>query len=508
MQVKRDLDGLGQDDASKRQRTTAGPSKVLHIRALPMGTTEAELAALCSPFGSVVKVLLLNAKQQAFVQMASLEAAQNVLLQFSQGATLRGKQVHLQYSSRQEVAVSGSSTTSLMGGIGYGGGGLGGDAPPNYILLVSIINARVPVTLDNIHEVFKTYGEVKKIITFVKDGVFKALVQMGATDYAINAKHNLEGKDMFQGCCTLRIGFSKLTELNVKENGPKQRDFTRPYGAGMSGAAMLGFSQPAQPQYMMQQGGMGYGMDGMGQAANVQGMMGMPGGLDQYGALGGGQGMGGGEQATGGPGCVLLVNQLPSGFTADNVFILFGVYGDVMRVKILYNKRETAMVQFATPAQAQLARMHLNGFALSDSELKISTSKHVDVQLPRNAESDPETAELTKDYSKSPIHRFRGRGSRNMKNIHPPSAVLHVSNIPEGSTKEEIRQLFTPESEAPGTVKVQFFKNDRKMAYVRLKDAQTGALMLIRMHNFKYKEKYVRVSFTGKEPSTVEDSAE
>lgn len=38
--------------------------------------------------------------------------------------------------------------------------------------------------------------------------------------------------------------------------------------------------------------------------------------------------------------------------TPDQLFILFGVYGDVVRVKILYNKKDTALLQFTTPHQA------------------------------------------------------------------------------------------------------------------------------------------------------------
>jgi len=31
-----------------------------------------------------------------------------------------------------------------------------------------------------------------------------------------------------------------------------------------------------------------------------------------------------------------------------------GVYGDVSRVKIMFNKKDTALVQFADPGQAQI----------------------------------------------------------------------------------------------------------------------------------------------------------
>jgi polypyrimidine tract-binding protein 2 len=158
--------------------------------------------------------------------MESVEAATNLVTRFaSSPAYIRTKPIHFQFSNRSEVKTNQSKS-------GGGGGGEGGSGDsqqtPNNILLVSVLNARVPVTLENIHQIFKPYGEVLKIITFLKDTVFKALVQMASVEQAINAKLLLEGKDMFQGCCHLRIGFSKLTDLTVKQNGARSRDFTVP----------------------------------------------------------------------------------------------------------------------------------------------------------------------------------------------------------------------------------------------------------------------------------------
>jgi hypothetical protein len=49
---------------------------------------------------------------------------------------------------------------------------------------------------------------------------------------------------------------------------------------------------------------------------------------------------------------VLIVSNIPADkVNPDILFKLFGVYGDVNRVKILYNKPDTALVQFATPQQ-------------------------------------------------------------------------------------------------------------------------------------------------------------
>jgi hypothetical protein len=69
-----------------------------------------------------------------------------------------------------------------------------------------------------------------------------------------------------------------------------------------------------------------------------------------------------GSVVSGGAGSVLLVNKLPidDAVTPDALFTLFGVYGDVIRVKILWNKRDTALIQMATSQHAQVARQQLD----------------------------------------------------------------------------------------------------------------------------------------------------
>ena len=55
------------------------PSKVLHVRNLPPDTTEGELSMLGTPFGHVVNVLLLKAKNQGFVELADLTSASRMV---------------------------------------------------------------------------------------------------------------------------------------------------------------------------------------------------------------------------------------------------------------------------------------------------------------------------------------------------------------------------------------------------------------------------------------------
>jgi len=291
---------------------------------------------------------------------------------------------------------------------------------------------------------------------------------MGSLEQAINAKLFLEGKDMFQGCCTLRIGSSKLQDLSVKQNGSRMWDYTVPESLNSGGSLIFPTSAPAYP----------------------------------------GSSFGGGDSKTAfmppptmqdSRGSVLLVNNLtPGQIDCDKLFTLFGCYGDVIRVKILFNKRDTALIQFATPQQAQTAQIHLNRLFLHSKEIGVNISKHTEVAFPQK--DDPDSIALTKDYSGSPVHRFGHRGARTMKNINPPSQVLHVSNIYEGASAEDLRKIFATDT---GGAVVQFFPSNRKMAYVKLDNIHEAVLALIRLHNYKVGNKYMRISFSQKDPNQV-----
>ena len=51
---------------------------------------------------------------------------------------------------------------------------------------------------------------------------------------------------------------------------------------------------------------------------------------------------------------VILVSNIPASLShPDSLFCAFEKFGVVERVKILHNKRNTALIQMATPAEAQ-----------------------------------------------------------------------------------------------------------------------------------------------------------
>jgi polypyrimidine tract-binding protein 2 len=127
-----------------------------------------------------------------------------------QQPSIRGNSIYFQYSDRGEI----SAPQSLES--------------PGTILLVNVSNVIYPVTADVLHQVFSKFGAVHKIVIFSKSGSFQCLIQFGDLNSAVTAKSALDGQQIYVGCCTLKIQFSKLKHLDVKYNNDKARDYTNP----------------------------------------------------------------------------------------------------------------------------------------------------------------------------------------------------------------------------------------------------------------------------------------
>ncbi|XP_057451040.1 polypyrimidine tract-binding protein homolog 2 isoform X3 [Lotus japonicus] len=97
------------------------------------------------------------------------------------------------------------------------------------VLLASIENMQYAVTLDVLHMVFSAFGPIQKIAMFDKNGGLQALIQYPDTQTAIVAKEALEGHCIYDGgFCKLHISYSRHTDLSIKVNNDRSRDYTIP----------------------------------------------------------------------------------------------------------------------------------------------------------------------------------------------------------------------------------------------------------------------------------------
>uniref|UniRef100_A0A2K6U157 Polypyrimidine tract binding protein 2 n=1 Tax=Saimiri boliviensis boliviensis TaxID=39432 RepID=A0A2K6U157_SAIBB len=352
------------------------------------------------------------------------------------------------------------------------------------VLRIIIDNMYYPVTLDVLHQIFSKFGAVLKIITFTKNNQFQALLQYGDPVNAQQAKLALDGQNIYNACCTLRIDFSKLVNLNVKYNNDKSRDYTRPDLPSGDGQPAL---DPAIAAAFAKETSL---LESTFLLAPISRFSSVPGALSPLAipnaaaaaaaAAAGRVGMPG---VSAGGNTVLLVSNLNEEVS---------VYGDVQRVKILYNKKDSALIQMADGNQSQLAMNHLNGQKMYGKIIRVTLSKHQTVQLPREGLDDQG---LTKDFGNSPLHRFKKPGSKNFQNIFPPSATLHLSNIPPSVAEEDLRTLF---ANTGGTVKAfKFFQRDHKMALLQMATVEEAIQALIDLHNYNLGENHhLRVSFS------------
>uniref|UniRef100_A0A8D3CCR6 RRM domain-containing protein n=1 Tax=Scophthalmus maximus TaxID=52904 RepID=A0A8D3CCR6_SCOMX len=436
-------------DSKKQRLDESPPSRVLHIRKLPNEVSETEVIALGLPFGKVTNILMLKGKNQAFLELGTEEAAITMVNYYTAVTPqVRNTSVFIQYSNHKELktdsalnqraqavlqAVSavqdGSSPSSDPGVLDLA-------PPPSPVLRIIIDNMFYPVTLDVLQQIFSKFGTVMKIITFTKNNQFQALLQFSDPVNAQQAKLSLDGQNIYNSCCTLRIDFSKLVNLNVKYNNDKSRDYTRP-------------DLPT----------------GDGEATNKDHSL-----LGKYTSV------------------LIYLHHIHSLHGVHNTLVSHvtpqRVYGDVQRVKILYNKKDSALIQLSDGNQAQLAMSHLNGQKVFGKVMRVTLSKHQTVALPREGLDDQL---LTRDFSGSPLHRFKKPGSKNFQNIFPPSATLHLSN-------EDLRLLF---SNSGGTVKAFKFFQDRKMALIQMTSVEEAIQGLMDLHNYDMGgNHHLKVSFS------------
>ncbi|KAA8540014.1 hypothetical protein F0562_026706 [Nyssa sinensis] len=320
-------------------RYTQPPSKVLHLRNLPWECTEEELIELGKPFGKVVntKCNVGANRNQAFIEFAELNQAIAMISYYassSDPAQVRGKTVYLQYSNRQEI-VNNKTTADVAGNV----------------LLVTIegTDAR-SVSIDVLHLVFSAFGFVHKITTFEKTAGFQALVQFSDSETASSAKDSLDGRSIPRylipdlGPCTLKITYSAHTDLTVKFQSHRSRDYTN---------ALL----PVAPSAIDASGQFSLGLDGkkLEPESNV---------------------------------LLASIENMQYAVTLDVLHMVFSAFGPVLKIAMFdKNGGVQALIQYPDVQTAVVAKEALEGHCIYDGgfcRLHISYSRHTDLSIKVN----------------------------------------------------------------------------------------------------------------------------
>ncbi|TNV81441.1 hypothetical protein FGO68_gene13942 [Halteria grandinella] len=463
------------------------PTKVLFARNLPLDTTEQDLVRIFSAFGPVFKVLLLINKANAFIEFQTQQAAESCI-KSTEDIYLHNQKLYVSFSSRETISSDRVDQRDHFGA--------------NRILLVTINNVRYPVTADTLYTVFSKCGEVLRIVSFPRQLGEQALIEYRTVEQAKVAKFTLEGQGMYgeKGANVMRIQYSERTKLDIGNQTLKAQDYTRQ--GGQIGSQYNGEGigmRPSKDEFM-----------GMFSSAYQQIIQGGDVARDQPDELENSsifsqfdslqlQPSTPTQDDKAQPSKVLLASNLPISpdVNPQSLFTIFGIYGNVTKIKILFNKRDNALIEFETSEQAQTARDKLNKIPLKGQILQISFSKHSSINFKSSEESGDSS--LQQDFSHSWQHRFRVEGSKNYENIYPPNKTVLFSNLHESLDEETLRGLLS-ENDLQTPQKINYFKvnHDKSkapMAFVKLSSISEALEAIVHLHNKNFEGKHIKVSF-------------
>ncbi|KAF2315502.1 hypothetical protein GH714_039955 [Hevea brasiliensis] len=200
-------------------------------------------------------------------------------------------------------------------------------------------------------QVFSAFGFVHKITTFEKTAGFQALVQFSDAETASSAKNALDGRNIPSyllpehiGPCTLRITYSAHTDLSVKFQSHRSRDYTNP-------------NLPVAPSAIDGGGLFSVGLDGkkLEPESNV---------------------------------LLASIENMQYAVTLDVLHMVFSAFGPVQKIAMFdKNGGLQALIQYPDVQTAVLAKEALEGHCIYDGgfcKLHISYSRHHDLSIKVN----------------------------------------------------------------------------------------------------------------------------
>ncbi|OQR93534.1 polypyrimidine tract-binding protein [Achlya hypogyna] len=183
-----------------------------------------------------------------------------------------------------------------------------------------------------------------------------------------------------------------------------------------------------------------------------------------------------------------------------SLFTFFGCFGDVMRIKIMYRKQGTALVQFLDESHATSARENLNGVLLCGKKLRVDYSKHMAVVMPRADGADSFEKENTIDYSNAQSHRYK---RRMLAEVAPPSPLLHVSGLP-AALQPAVPGAPHPAAELFGQHGLvrhcHEIPSQPSMVLIEMASLEDAVDALVALDNSLYVDGRLRVSFSKSAP--------
>ncbi|CAG5114358.1 Oidioi.mRNA.OKI2018_I69.chr2.g8416.t1.cds [Oikopleura dioica] len=285
------------------------------------------------------------------------------------------------------------------------------------------------------------------------------MIEYSDIKMAIQAKSGLHGQDIYSGCCSIKCEFARTDKLNVYKNDDTTWDYSvSSQGQGQkkpcgllgdrpilpNGAAPFTAereSVPPQVPFPV------YNADGH-RYPPPRGMA--PLDPQAYNA--------GFERYPPQESCntsVVMVYGVDDNMSCQRLFNLLCVYGNVLKVKFLRSKNNTAMVQLGDPQAVDRCCQLLTGTRLFGNLLTLAPSKQLHLVDTSSAIFDlSDGSPSFMDFSSSRNHRFTSQKMAAMNRTQKPNKSLHYYNAPMDFSEKDIQEICSKENLTTVQIKV------------------------------------------------------
>ncbi|ETN72249.1 hnRNP-L/PTB/hephaestus splicing factor family protein [Necator americanus] len=412
--------------------------------------TEADLIEALGTFGLIAYVTVIPAQKMALVEFEEIEAARAcVTFAASNLIFVAGDAALFNYSTSQNIQRLGFESEN-----------------PCKVLVITVYNAQYPIDVHVIHQICEPHGKVLRI-AIVRKSMMQALVEFESAEIAKKVKHAINGADIYSGCCTLKVEFAKPDYVKVTRQDNDQYDFT------LTHEGHLGMEHKSQRKTLLPGGGPPGGPN-----SYPSGRSDYHGGYDDRNGYDDPYGFRGSFvrvdvdmiamvdhlEALFHPGCVLMVYGIEQEkLNCEMLFNLFCQYGNVLRIRFMATKKDTAMAELGTPMAVTHVLKFLQGVSLFGLTLQLKPSIQTSVRDVQELGffSDPfdmpDGSPSFRDYSMSALQRFSTPDAAARNRLIYPTKILHWYNAPVNMDEAKIRQQLFTEKNAPEPKSVTVF---------------------------------------------------
>ncbi|XP_063692618.1 heterogeneous nuclear ribonucleoprotein L-like isoform X1 [Bolinopsis microptera] len=369
----------------------------------------------------------------------------------------------------------------------------------NHVLEVNVLKPMYPITSEVLHTIASPHGRVSRIVIHNRtEEKIESLIEFDSIMSAEACKEAINGADVYAGCCTLDVKFSKAQSLNVFKNDDDTFDYTD------VNPAIAASNRKREPQ--------GPSEDNYGDRHDMGRGPGRPRrgdrNMDRSGPGPRGETMG-----PGGPPAVLMVHGLDSTMNPSRLFNIFCMYGDVNKIKFLMTKKGIAMVEMKNSRGADNVLNHLNRAKVLGSQISISPSKHREVVVYNSAPGILEDgSENVQVFVNSRFLRYSTEKKAAKNRLVDPSKILHFFALPLEVDEDFVLKLLEDKG-CPTPTSISMHKSEVCSAglleFDSTEEAMDTAAIANHMQGTHKGTRYLmKIAFTGKKSMPVENYEE